>query len=184
MSEKLKSNKLVKILARLVLLVVGIWTFLVLLLLVLGPAWHFFHGDYIHYAGWRLPVPKGFHVTTRQAGPTMWRTTLGIPFWNAPYGHISVYHLPGEQDFEFTRDFQHAADALSEDAHLSGYEFWSDRDISVGNTTARCIEFRHSHERSRFLVRCFVENKPIVLFYEGDGRYLADFYSVLEGMSR
>jgi hypothetical protein len=163
---------------------VGAWTFLLLSIPLLGPIWHFFDGDSITYEGWQLPVPKGFYVRTLKSGLTMWRPTLGVPFFNAPYGHISVFHDPIDvQPFVYKKDFQSFSDTISEDARRSGYHLIDNRLVNIGKTAAYCLEFSRSNERPRFLVRCRVENALIAPFYEGDEQYLTDFFNMLEKMS-
>ena len=164
--------------------VLGVWVLLLLLIPLFGPIWHFFNGSSISYEQWRFPVPEGFYVRMSLAGPMMWRPTLGVPFFNAPYGHISVFHVPGNrQHFVFTSDFQSFSDAISDEAGRSGYLFKSNHFVNIDRIAVYCLEFSRPTERPRFLVRCRVENAPIALFYEGDDRYLPDFFSMLEGIS-
>jgi hypothetical protein len=180
----LQNQKIRKRIFQLLAVALGAWTLMLFSVPLLGPIWHFLHGDSVDYEGWQLPVPKGFYARTLPGGPTMWKPTLGVPFFSAPYGHISVFHVPSDrQPFVYARDFQSFSDAISDDARRSGYQFNSNRVVNIGKTAAYCVEFSRSIERPRFLVRCRVENAPIAPFYEGDERYLPDFFSMLEGIS-
>ena len=39
-------------------------------------------------------------------GPTMWKLTFGVPFFDAPYGHISLYALGANQKaLAYERDY-------------------------------------------------------------------------------
>jgi hypothetical protein len=70
---------------------IAVYPIVLLVIPLLGPGGHLLHGDFISYGGWRVPVPKGFYVGKSKMGPAMWKHTLGIPLFNAPYGHISLY---------------------------------------------------------------------------------------------
>lgn len=182
--------------AKLTLQLLGVFTgaFLVPLLVVplLGPGWHLLHGDFISYGGWRIPVPKGFSVKSSQEGPNIWKMTLGIPIFDAPYGHISIYGLTGSssvrQPFDYDRDYSRFEGAVTQEAHQSGYLFESKRTTPVGKNSGYCLEFTRSVDlkhpvlgQSRLM--CAVESSTAVLYYEGDPRYISDVFTVLQGMS-
>jgi hypothetical protein len=164
---------------------VGIGAYLIVLLVIplLGPGWHLLHGDFISYGGWRIPVPKGFYVGKSQMGPTMWKHTLGIPLFNVPYGHISLYSRPDQQPFAYDRDYSRFEKGVTQEASQSGYQLKSKRMISVGKNSGHCLEFTRLSGEPRSLVRCVVENSVVVLFYEGDPRYISDVFAALQGMS-
>src|SRR6266849_8191945 len=117
----LQNQKIKRRILYLLAVAIGAWTLMLFSIPLLGPIWHFFNGDSVDYVGWRLPVPKGFYVRTLESGPTMWRPTVGIPFLNVAYGHISVFRLPSDQEpFVHTRDLQRFSEAISEEAQRAG----------------------------------------------------------------
>jgi len=151
---------------------------------LLAPVWHLWHGDSISWQGWKISVPKGFCARSDQ-NPTLWKFAFGAPFLNLSYGHISLFHRPtGQLPFEFGRDFGHFAASVTEVAKQDGYRFASKKTLKVGDTTAHCLEFESEVDSSRALLRCAIEDSLVVIFYEGASRYVPDFLSVLEGMSR
>jgi hypothetical protein len=163
---------------------IGVLLIVLFIVPLLGPAWHLLHGDFISYGGWRIPVPKGFYVRKSQKGPTMWKQSLGIPFFDASYGHISLYSLsPAQQPFAYDRDYSLFEKGVIQEGSQSGYNLESKRTISVGKNSGYCLEFARSGVEPRSLVRCAVENSVIVLFYEGDSKYVPDVFTTLQGMS-
>jgi len=163
---------------------VGVGAYLIVLLVIplLGLGWHLLHGDFISYGGWRIPVPKGFYVGKSQMGPAMWKHTLGTPLFNVPYGHISLYSLrPAQPPFTYDRD--RFEKGVIQEATGSGYKFESKRTISVGKNSGYCLEFTRSVGEPPSLLRCAVENSAVVLFYEGDSRFVPDVFATLQGMS-
>jgi len=165
---------------------------LIVLLLVplLGPGWHLLHGDSISYGGWSIPVPRGFSVKRAPGGPVMWKFALGVPFFDAPYGHISLYGLgkPARQPFEYDRDYSRFEKGVTQQAVESGYRFESKRTTSVGKNSGYCFEFTRpldlKHPISgRSLLRCAVEGSSVVLFFEGDPRYIPDVLATFQRMS-
>ena len=179
-------SKSVRLLLQLLGIVVGVLLISVLSVPLLGPGWHLLHGDFISYAGWRIPVPKGFYVRKSQMGPTMWNPALGIPFFDAPYGHVSLYSRPDQQPFAHDRDYSRFEIGVSRAAGQSGYRLESKRTISVGKNSGYCLEFTRLSGEScepRSLMRCAVDNSVLKLFYEGDPRYISDVLVALQGMS-
>jgi hypothetical protein len=164
---------------------VGAGAYLIVLLLIplLGLAWHLVHGDFTSYGGWRIPVPKGFYVGRSQMGPTMWKHTLGTPLFNVPYGHISLYSRPDQQPFIYDTDYSRFEKGVAQAAGQSGYQFESKRTISAGKNSGYCLQFTRASGEPRSLVRCAVDNSVVVVFYEGDPRYISDLYGMLQGMS-
>jgi hypothetical protein len=159
---------------------------------LLGPGWHLLHGDFISYAGWSIPVPKGFSEKNSQAGLDMWKLTLGIPIFDAAYGHISIYGTsslsPTRQPFNYERDYSRVETVVTQEAHQSGYRFESKRTTAVGKTGGYCLEYTRSvsikHEvRGRSLLRCVIEDSVVAVYYEGDPRYVSDVFAMLQGMS-
>jgi hypothetical protein len=170
-----------KLMLRLLAVFLGVILIILLVIPLLGPCWHLLYGDAISYGGWKVPVPKGFYVWKSQEGPTMWKESFGIPFFNAPYGHISLFHRP-QPPFSFDRDYAGFKQRLTQDAIEKGYELKAERTAQVGKNSGYCLEFTRSPE-PRSLLRCAVENSGVVLFYEGDSRYIPDALSALQGMS-
>ncbi len=168
---------------RLLGVLIGVLLIALLIVPLLGPGWHLLHGDFISYEGWRILVPKGFYVGKSQMGPTMWKHTLGIPLFNVPYGHISLYSRPDQQPFSYDRDYSRFENGVTQEAGQSGYQLEPKRRISVGKNSGYCLEFTRLSGEPRSLVRCVVENSVVVLFYEGDPRYISDVFATLQGMS-
>ncbi len=176
-----KSKKVAKLTLQLSGVFIGVLLIFLVLVPLFGPGWHLLHGDFISYGGWRIPVPKGFYVRNSQGRPTMWRLNLGIPLFRAPYGHISLFSHPPQEPPAF--DYRRFERAVIEDALRSGYQLKAKRTVSVGKNSAYCLEFTRSSGEPRSLVRCVVENSVLVLFYEGDPRYIPDVFTTLQGMS-
>ncbi len=132
---------------------------------LLGPCWHLMFGDAISYAGWRVPVPKGFYVRKSQKGPTMWKQSLGIPLFDVSYGHISLYSVgPAQQPFTCDRDYSRFEKGVTQEATQSGYQLLAKRTASVGKSSGYCLEFARAGVEPRSLVRCAIENSVVVLF--------------------
>jgi len=182
--------------AKLALQILGVFIAAILIPLLvvplLGPGWHLLHGDFISYAGWRIPVPKAFSEKNSQAGLDMWKLTLGIPIFDAVYGHISIYGTgslsPTRQPFNYERDYSRLETGVTQEAHQSGYRFESKRNVSVGKDAGYCLEYTRSvsikHEvRGRSLLRCVIEDSVVAVYYEGDPRYVPEVFAMLQGMS-
>ena len=177
-------NKPLKLMLRLLGVFIGALLIALFMVPLLGPGWHLIHGDFISYGGWRVPVPKGFYVRKSQQGPTMWKQTFGIPFFDASYGHISLYsRSPAQQPFAYDRDYSRFEERVTQEASQSGYKLTSKRTISVSKNTGYCLEFMRVSGEPRSLLRCTVESSAVVLFYEGDPRYISDVFTALQGMS-
>jgi RHS repeat-associated protein len=116
-------------------------------------------------------------------GPAMWKHNLGIPLFNVPYGHISLYMQPDQQPFAYDRDYSRFEKGVTQEASQSGFRLELKRTISVGKNSGYCLEFTRLSSEPRSLVRCVVENSVVVLFYEGDPRYISDVFAALQGMS-
>jgi|ERR1700687_1731212 len=168
-----------KLILRLLAVFFGVILMVLLVIPVLGPCWHLLYGDAISYGGWKVPVPKGFYVRKSPEGPTMWKESFGIPFFNAPYGHISLFRP--QQPFSFDRDYARFKKGVTQDAVEKGYELKKEWTAQVGKNSGYCLELSRSPE-PRSLLRCAVEN-GVVLFYEGDPRYIPEVLSALQGMS-
>ena len=163
---------------------VGAYLFVLLVIPILGLGWHFLHGDFISYGGWRIPVPRGFYVGKSQMGPTMWKHTLGTPLFNVPYGHISLYSpSPAQKPFVYDRDYSRFEKGVIQEASRSGYQLKTRHTVLVGKDSAYCLEFIRPSGEPRSLLRCAVENSVVILFYEGDPRYIPDVFATLQGMS-
>jgi hypothetical protein len=169
-----------KLMLRLLAVFVGVILIVLLVIPLIGPCWHLLYGDAISYAGWKVPVPRGFYVRKSQEGPTMWKESFGIPFFNAPYGHISLFRRPSP--FSFDSDYARFKQGLIQDAIEKGYELKGERTAQVGKNSGYCLEFTRS-PKSLSLLRCAVENSGVALFYEGDTQYIPDALSALRGMS-
>jgi hypothetical protein len=87
-------SKLTKLVIRLLAIFIGALLTILIAVPLLGPCWHLLHGDAISFGGWRVPVPKGFYARKSETATVMWKQSLGIPFFNVPYGHISLFRPP------------------------------------------------------------------------------------------
>src|SRR5271156_5966903 len=156
-----------------------------------GWCWHVLHGNSIYFENWTLPVPKGYFVRDshdgsiqkRQYGPTMWKLTLGAPLLNTPSGHLSFYSRKPLQPFFFERDYPRFKAGLFQSATEEGFQLTSEREVPVGNSIGRCLEFGRTGVASEMLVTCAIENSVVVAFYDGDSRYSQDFFDTLRGMA-
>jgi len=164
---------------------VALGTSLIVLIAIprLGSGWHIIHGDFIFYQGWKIPVPSGFYVQSAGTEPTMWKHSIGSPFFSAPYGHISFFTRPNRQSFVYQRDYSRFEKNLTQDANRSGYKIDSMQTIPVGDHPAYCLQFSRSSDEPQLLLRCVIENSPVAIFYEGSSRYAPDAFATLHGMS-
>jgi hypothetical protein len=169
-----------KLFLRLLAVFFGVVLMFLLVIPLLGPWWHLLHGDAISFGGWRVPVPKGFYVRQSPEGPTMWKEGFGAPFFNASYGHISLFHRP--LPFLYERDYARFKQAVIQDGVEKGYELKAERTAQVGKNSGYCLEFTRS-PKSGSLLRCAVENSGFAIFYEGDPRYIPEVLFALQGMS-
>ncbi len=176
-------SKLTKLVIRLLAIFIGALLTILIAVPLLGPCWHLLHGDAISFEGWRVPVPKGFYARKSETATVMWKQSLGIPFFNVPYGHISLFRPP-QQVFSFDRNYGRFKSELIQDASEKGYRLRSERTVSVGDKPAYCLEFKRPSPDARSLVRCVVEGSPLAIFYEGDSKYVPDVFATLQGISR
>lgn len=146
-----------------------------------GFGWHVFHKDYISYGGWKIPVPKSYYVRLGERGPAIWKLSLGLPFFDAPFSHVSFF---SSKPFVGTSDAERFFQAVSETASEDGYRFKAKHIVSIGTKTAFCYEFARSEKQPRSLMRCATENDNIFPFFEGDARYIPELFSILSGMSQ
>jgi len=174
-------HKVGKLGFRLVGVFIGAFIIFLLVVPLLGPLWHLVHGNGISYGGWRVPVPGGFYVRNSQEGPTMWKLNSGIPLFRASYGHVSLFRHT--QPFAFDRDYPGFEERVVQDSYQDGYQLKTKRTIPVAKGSAYCLEFTRSSGEQHSLLRCAVEGNPLVVFYEGDPRYVPDVFTVLQGMS-
>lgn len=166
------------------LLVIFVAAILVCLLVVpfLGYGWHLLHGNFILFAGWRIPVPNGYYVIEERKGPAMFRLSLGAPIFEVPFAHLSFYNFPSRGVFLAENDYPLFEKTMVEEAIKSGYELQSRQTVSVGDKSAYCMDFTRSTKQPRSIARCAVENSKIFVFYEGDPRYLPDLRTTLQGI--
>ena len=63
---------------------------------------------------------------------------------------------------------------------------WSrfDDEWPVDRTVAYCLDFAHRENATKTLMDCAIDNSRIVVFYDGDRKYLSEFLTTLQGMSR
>lgn len=105
----------------------------------------------------------------RKSVPPMWKLAFGAPFFDAPYGHISLYALGANQKpFAYERDYSRFETSVTQEAAQSGYRLESKLTISPGKDARYCLEFAHSGGKPRSLLRCAIEDNNTILFYEGD----------------
>ena len=173
-----------KLLIRLVVIAVITFALVLGTVPLLGTFWHLLHGDTISFAGQAVPVPKGFYVRQTPSGPAMWKQSIGRPFLSAPYAHISLFYRPRGDSFAFDKDRDQFKTQLAQDASEEGYNLSTEQTISLGEKRAYCLEFSRSSPNIGSLVRCAIDGSAIVVFYEGDSRYVRDMQTVLRGIAR
>jgi len=167
------------------LLAVGVGTYMIGTLFVplLGPGWHLLHGDYISHETWRIPVPRKFFVRYEMGHPTMWKLGIGTPLVRGSYAHITLFTTPGKQPFLTRTDLDQFEARVTRVEREDGNSLRSAHSVVMGDTSSYCLEFAGANPEARYLVRCAVGNTPLVFYYEGERQYVADFYSMIEGMS-
>jgi hypothetical protein len=99
----------------------------------------------------------------------MWKLTMGIPFFNVPYGHISLYVLANQQPFRYGRDYSRFEKSFSKVAIESGYQRDGEETVPAGKASAYYLRFTRSSD-GQLSLRCFIENSVVVLFYEGSSK--------------
>ncbi len=57
------------------------------------------------------------------------------------------------------------------------------RTLSVDGISVYCLEFAKSTGEPNAVARCAIEGSTLFPWYEGDKKYLPDFYAMLRGMS-
>ena len=117
-------------------------------------------------------------------GLTMWKQALGVPLFDVPYGHISLYSLgPDQQSFAHDGDYSQFDIGITQVANQAGYQLKSKGTVAVGQGSGYCMEFTPPASESRELLRCAIENDRMVIFYEGDAKYTQDVLMMLKRMS-
>jgi hypothetical protein len=152
-----------------------------------GPAWHLFHGQFLYYREWKIPVPSAFYVSdVGKDRPSMWHLPLGMPIKKGLYGQIGFYplHLPGDRPFSYESDHQQSFGVLSWQEQQNGFTPRSITTLPIDRTVAYCLEFKYREIATRVLTYCFIDNSRIVMFYDGDRKYVSDFLATLQGMSQ
>lgn len=159
-------------------------TFIILVAIpLLGPCWHLFHGDSISFDGWRVPVPRGFYVKRVKTKPVMWNMSFGTPYFNVPYGHISLFRAPSEQVFSLeTGTYGRFKDSLIQQATQGSYQLTSERTLSIAGRPVYCLEFARPAPQPKSLIRCAIDRSDLAIFYEGDSKYAPDAYATIQGM--
>jgi hypothetical protein len=168
-------------------LVIGVLFAIVMWLSVgfaLSTGWHLLHGNSISYAGWKIPVPRGYYARQNRGVPFIWTLSLGAPVFRSQYGRLSFYSWQGPaHPFSRDKDYPGFEESVSQAAAESGHQLKSRRTISLGDKSVYCLEFARETRQPRSLVRCAVEKSIIYPFYEGDPRYLPDMFTIFQGMS-
>jgi hypothetical protein len=66
----------------------------------------------------------------------MWKLTMGMPFFNVPYGHISLYVLANQPPFLYGRDYSRFEKGFSKVAIESGYQRDGEETVPAGEASA------------------------------------------------
>ena len=147
-----------------------------------GFVWHFLYGDSILHKGRNIPVPKGFYVLndsdSRYDSRTLWKTDFGTPFWDAPYGQITIFELPHR--FVFEEDYPGYKAGILMDAKERGFTLRETDIHSSEKDTYYCLEGTDEKSTSSVLARCAIRNSNIIFFYQGHTKYLPAFYSTVQ----
>jgi hypothetical protein len=97
-------------------------------------AWHALHGNSIAYEGWRIRIPKKFYERDFDDKPAFWNLSFGIPLWNAPYAHISVFRVSArQQPFSYKEDYEKFSRGVTAVAEQKGYTFWEKKVVPVAS---------------------------------------------------
>jgi len=151
--------------------------------LFLSFGWHVLHHDSISYLGWRIPVPKRSYVTHDRIGPSIWTLSPGAPLFNLPYGRITFDNWKTGRPFSKDRDYPPFSEGVRQAAAQSGHQMKSTRAISLGQKSVYCVEFARERRQPISLMRCAIDDSDVLLFYEGDPRYIPDVFNTIRGMS-
>ena len=145
----------------------------------LGPAWHVVYGDTVSYSGWTFNVPKGFLALHDVSdGGSMWRLGLGIPWFESPYGHLTIRQRSGVY-LSYEEHYDKFEGIQIEMASDTGHELSLRREVPVGDRKAYCVEFLRPDKMPHALIRCMIENSGFLVSYEGHPKYLEDAYSTV-----
>ena len=139
------------------------------------------HSDHISYGGWKIFVPKEYYVSVGLRGPNLWRYSLGLPQFEVPFAHVSFFNSPHQ--FSAATDYAKFEQSVTQYEKESGYQFNGTRTVLAGNTPAYCMEFRRQSKEPRSLVRCAIEDNGIYAYFEGNPRFIPDFFNILKQMS-
>jgi len=145
--------------------------------------WQALHGNVVSVAGWKVDVPQGYFVRDTPDGAAFFKLGLGIPFFDAPYGHVTFASRESSGVlFSHERHYAKFEDLQIEMASKSGEELSGRRKVPVVNRNAYCIEFSSSVGKAHSLVRCMLEGTAILVSFEGHPKYVSDVYTMLQRM--
>jgi len=148
-----------------------------------GELWHAVHRNAISYGGLTIVVPSSFYLRESESGPAMWRLSLGYPMFHTAYGLISMYGGQNKHAFVYATDYRTFAFGVTTAAYEDGFVFSGSQRVPMAGTVADCLEFRTPNDGTEALIRCAVENSPVVFFYRGHPRYIPVFLSTLRSVS-
>jgi hypothetical protein len=178
-------TQLIKRIPIYVWLLVSVGSVLVLILVLfanLGFVWHLIYGDAAAFNGRNILIPEKFYIDSSSENPdslTMWKTDLGIPIWDAPYGQITVFKWP--HPFIFDEHHIGFRSGVSLDAQDRGFDISEVGDPPAATGEPYCLEGTDKESSASILVRCAIQNDDIVFFYSGHPKYLPSFYEALQG---
>jgi hypothetical protein len=118
-------------------------------------------------------VLKDYYVREQGNGPAIWKLSLGAPFFDVPFSHVSFFsRKPGADALIGSSGLARFRQALSGIATEEGYQLKSKHLVPIGDKVASRVEFARTEKQPRSLMRCAVQGANICPFFEGDARYI------------
>jgi hypothetical protein len=153
----------------------------------IGGVWHLFKGNATAYAGWTVPVPKGFFAFRTSTGLSIVRME---PYSRrgGRYDILTMATAPSSNYFIFARDFGKFERTEAASARKNGLVERSTKTIPAGNSMRYCIEFGPPDGASapaqgpEVQISCFLEGEPTTVGYTGKEIYSPDVYRVVQNM--
>jgi hypothetical protein len=179
----------------------AVWCFAILCLLAIvillavfpawtGTLWHIFHGNATTYAGWIVPVPRGFFSFHSRGCLLIERMEPRLAGFGRRADMVVMCSVPSDKYFVLSRDFPTFERIESGSAAQNGLTERLTKTIQKGPSGRTCIEFDRPAgsetmmQHPELQISCFIEGEPTTLSYSGTARYSSDVYSIVANMSK
>ncbi len=165
---------------------VWLWSALavVLVALLFAPVlypllWRLTHSTRMEQFGWQVHVPSGWYVVEREPNLVLTRLPWLYPLRNAPASYIVIVeNLLGARisvEVHWTR----WREVSIQRERASGLELAGERELTAADHLVRCLEFAAPNQADRVRVECFHSQDIAAASYNGNRKYVNDFYEFL-----